>query len=234
MKKSKLDKLTKTELHQYIVSSTTVGEVLLKVGLEPKGNNHNTLYRYIRIHELLNELKELRERSKNKKVARMNDIRSTPNTLLFIENCKSTRKSVKNRIIKDNLLPYKCAKCGNIGEWQGEKLILQLEHKNGVSNDNRLENLEFLCPNCHAQTETYSGRNMQGIKERNKCKEQRKKVIRQKQLDLIEERRKLLETIDMSVYGWVQKVADEWGVSHTTVRRWIKRFYPECTFFERK
>lgn len=45
--------------------------------------------------------------------------------------------------------------CENIGVWNGKKLSLQLDHINGDHSDNRLENLRFLCPNCHTQTETY-------------------------------------------------------------------------------
>ena len=67
--------------------------------------------------------------------------------------------SLKKRLIANNLLEYVCARCGNNGEWNGEELVLQLEHKNGIHNDHRLCNLEFLCPNCHSQTNTYSGRN---------------------------------------------------------------------------
>ncbi|MBX9580218.1 MAG: HNH endonuclease [Gemmataceae bacterium] len=47
-----------------------------------------------------------------------------------------------------------CTRCG-ISEWQGCPLSLHLDHVNGVNNDNRLENLRFLCPNCHSQTESY-------------------------------------------------------------------------------
>ena len=50
--------------------------------------------------------------------------------------------------------------CGNEGFWNGKKLVLQLEHKNGIHNDHRVENLCFLCPNCHSQTDTYSGKNI--------------------------------------------------------------------------
>ena len=52
---------------------------------------------------------------------------------------------------------YECAWCG-ISEWRGTKLVLHLDHTNGIHNDNRLENLRLLCPNCHSQTATYSNR----------------------------------------------------------------------------
>jgi predicted RNA-binding Zn-ribbon protein involved in translation (DUF1610 family) len=51
-------------------------------------------------------------------------------------------------------IPYKCNKCG-VSHWNDKFIRLHIEHKNGNSRDNRIENLEFLCPNCHSQTETY-------------------------------------------------------------------------------
>jgi 5-methylcytosine-specific restriction endonuclease McrA len=51
-----------------------------------------------------------------------------------------------------------CARCG-INEWQGEKLSLELEHKDGNNSNNARENLEALCPNCHSITPTWRGRN---------------------------------------------------------------------------
>ena len=64
----------------------------------------------------------------------------------------------KNRLIKANLIEYKCSCCG-ITEWNGKPLTLQLHHINGNNRDNRLENLTFLCPNCHSQTDNFSGKN---------------------------------------------------------------------------
>ena len=79
---------------------------------------------------------------------------------ILIENSPySNIDRLKKRILKAGLLEYKCEKCGNTGEWNGKPLVLQLEHKNGKHNDHRLENLVFLCPNCHSQTDTYSGKN---------------------------------------------------------------------------
>lgn len=59
---------------------------------------------------------------------------------LFTENSGIARISIKRRILKDNLIPYVCDKCGNEGKWQDEELVLQLEHKNGINDDHRLEN----------------------------------------------------------------------------------------------
>lgn len=80
---------------------------------------------------------------------------------ILVENSKyGNIGRLKKRLVRNGLLEYKCTKCGNTGFWNNKPLVLQLEHKNGIHNDHRLENLEFLCPNCHSQTDTYSGRNI--------------------------------------------------------------------------
>ncbi|RYZ90435.1 MAG: hypothetical protein EOP04_03930 [Proteobacteria bacterium] len=76
----------------------------------------------------------------------------------FNEGSRATKNTIKRLLKRHNLIQHQC-KCGLTDEWQGKKLILQLEHKNGNTNDNRLENLEWLCANCHSQTSTYAGRN---------------------------------------------------------------------------
>jgi len=82
----------------------------------------------------------------------------TPDEDVFKENSFYSNEMVKQRIVKQGLLEYKCIKCG-IDSWQGESIVLDLDHINGVNTDNRLSNLRFLCPNCHSQTDTYKGRN---------------------------------------------------------------------------
>ena len=66
---------------------------------------------------------------------------------------------LKKRILKAGLLKYECECCGNKGEWNDKPLVLQLDHKDGNHNNHSIENLRFLCPNCHSQTNTYSGKN---------------------------------------------------------------------------
>lgn len=78
---------------------------------------------------------------------------------ILVKDSKYTNMSrLKSRILKTNLIEYKCVMCG-INEWLGKKLVLQLDHINGDNRDNRLENLRFLCPNCHSQTETFCRKN---------------------------------------------------------------------------
>lgn len=91
---------------------------------------------------------------------------------VFVKNSTYTRSHLKSKLLKYKLLPLRCKKCGIGEEWNGEPLTLQIDHINGVSNDNRLENLRFLCPNCHSQTSTYAGANTKNRKEGilNKCK----------------------------------------------------------------
>ena len=78
---------------------------------------------------------------------------------IFCENSSYDRKDLKKRIISQNLLDVKCSECGII-DWNGKPLTLQLDHINGVNKDNRIENLRFMCPNCHSQTSTWGTRNI--------------------------------------------------------------------------
>ena len=80
--------------------------------------------------------------------------------ILVEDSTYLNRASLKRRLVSEGVLKYECGKCGNAGYWQGELLALQLDHKNGVYNDHRIENIWFLCPNCHSQTPTYCGRNI--------------------------------------------------------------------------
>lgn len=80
---------------------------------------------------------------------------------VLVENSQYS-SHLRKRLIKEGILPNMCDECGSGPEWNGRTLILQLDHKNGDSTDNRLENLHILCPNCHSQTKTFTGKSKAG------------------------------------------------------------------------
>ena len=130
-------------------SSNNIKEFILNIGQSISGNAYRRVNNYIQENNLnISHFKKDRWSSKEKSIEEV----------LKKDSCFS-QKSLKNKIIKFKILEYKCEKCKNIGEWNNKKLILHLDHINGINTDNRIENLRFLCPNCHSQTDTYSGKN---------------------------------------------------------------------------
>lgn len=78
---------------------------------------------------------------------------------------KISSSKLKFYLLTLNLIENKCNICGMLPEWNGKTLVIQLHHLNHNNQDNRLENLQMICPNCHSQTENYAGR---GISVRHK------------------------------------------------------------------
>lgn len=145
----------------------------------------------------------------------------------FIENSKKDRGTIKRYIIKNKLLPYICSECGLNSSWNNKPLVLQLDHINGINNDNRLENLRFLCPNCHSQTNTHSGKNKCNrcidcdkkiTSKSNRCLECNAKQMPKKFIITKEELKKLLE--DKKSFIQIGKM---FNVSNTTVKRRAKK-----------
>jgi Bacterial regulatory proteins, luxR family/HNH endonuclease len=76
---------------------------------------------------------------------------------LLVAGTYRSRHNVKNRLIRAGIKQNRCELCG-LKQWRGRSLSMALHHINGDGRDNRLANLQFLCPNCHSQTENFSGR----------------------------------------------------------------------------
>jgi Zn finger protein HypA/HybF involved in hydrogenase expression len=89
---------------------------------------------------------------------------------VLIKDSTYSRCSLKRRLLKDGLLKNECSICGSLPIWNNKELILILDHINGIHNDNRIENLRMICPNCNSQTDTFSGRNTHRIKKKIHCK----------------------------------------------------------------
>ncbi len=65
---------------------------------------------------------------------------------------------LRKRLLDEGIFPHKCNNCA-LTDWLGNPIPLELEHIDGNSSNNLLENLELLCPNCHSLTDTYRGKN---------------------------------------------------------------------------
>lgn len=156
LKRSIIWKLSKDELSDIVKNSTSFCEILKKINVAPVGGNVNTLKR--RLNEEKIDFSHIPLGIKSN-LGRKFDVEILTYDDLFVENCEHSRHALKRYIIKNNLIPYKCDICGNEGVWNNKPLVLILDHINGIRNDNRIENLRFLCPNCNAQQETFAGKN---------------------------------------------------------------------------
>lgn len=154
---NKIYKLSDEQFVELLKKSSTISEVLFKLGYTVKGNSWGYSQVKRRMDDLNLDYSIFKGKSAVIKTGRLNNVRKED---ILKENCKHQRTVLRRYVIKNNLIPYKCAICG-CTEWQGKTLSLELDHINGINNDNRLENLRFLCPNCHSQTSTYGSRNKQ-------------------------------------------------------------------------
>jgi hypothetical protein len=81
-----------------------------------------------------------------------------PLSEVMIENSSFNRGHLKRRLYQEGLKQPRCELCGQGERWNGARMSLILDHINGVADDNRLENLRIVCPNCAATLDTHCGK----------------------------------------------------------------------------
>lgn len=147
-KKSKLS--NRFKLAQAVLECKSQSEILVYFGLKPTGSNFLTLRRYAALYDLtLPKYVPVPPKQIKMQLASV-----------LVENSSYNRCHLKKRLIDEGILAEVCDTCGLQARWNGRKLVLHLDHINGINNDNRMSNLRLLCPNCHSQTDTYGGRNL--------------------------------------------------------------------------
>ena len=140
------------DLAAAVASSVSVAEVMRKLGIKPAGGSHFHISNRIK-REGLDTSHFLGQAANRGKLGP----RKTATEILVVLPAGSIRvkRSMLVRAMLESGVPYRCARCSNAGEWRSEPLTLAVDHINGDWLDNRLANLRFLCPNCHAQTDTW-------------------------------------------------------------------------------
>lgn len=152
---AKSTRYTVEDLKQAVAEARSYAEVLKKLGLRPAGGN----YKYLR--ERLDLLKIDYSHFKHQGWARNQVVgpkRPLTEYLCIRPRFRATNSRLKSRLLSEGILEYRCSVC-DLVEWQGGPIPLELDHISGVNTDNRIENLRLVCPNCHALTPTYRGRN---------------------------------------------------------------------------
>lgn len=150
---SKIYLVSEQEFRDIVAQSCNLSECLRKFGLSADGGSSRTI-----LKRRIAELNCSTEHFCIHNVTQTNGRRIPLEEILVEHSTYSNRDYLKKRLLRAGLLQYKCDGCG-LTKWRNKYISLQLEHKNGINDDNRLENLTLLCPNCHSQTETYAGKN---------------------------------------------------------------------------
>lgn len=166
-------KYTLNDVIEAVEMSTSIANVLRKIGLKPKGGNYRTINNYIKENDIDVSHFTGQLWSKGKIIGPKRDIGD------YLSNKYPIQSNVlKKRLINEGLKEHKCEKCGNI-KWLVGLIPLELHHINGNSDDNSLNNLQLLCPNCHAFTDNYRGRKLKKVKLK-KAKINKKSVTHKK------------------------------------------------------
>lgn len=132
-------------------------EVIRKLGLDVKTIYLNTLREIVANNNISTEHFSRRLIGKNNGV---NSIYDSEEFILELkENSDISPSTLKRGLKSQQIIPYKCTECHIVDEYNNKPIALQIDHINGINDDNRVENLRWLCPNCHSQSETFSGRN---------------------------------------------------------------------------
>jgi predicted RNA-binding Zn-ribbon protein involved in translation (DUF1610 family) len=156
--------------------------------------------------------------------------RSWQDVLIKRSNGMRQRARTPRRALIESGREYKCETCG-LRQWRKKRITLEVEHKDGDFQNDSPDNLEFICPNCHSQTETF-GRRLNGEKHhreepwirkikkesdpywRTKNRISKRKVQRPNPAELLS----LMQSMSMV------KIGDKFGVSDNAVRKWAKRY----------
>lgn len=233
----KLHKYTENQLINAVKISTSMHQVLKKLGVVPYGGNYETLKKALKYFKLNTNHFIGQGWSKGKTFQPKRDIQE----YLFNKYTIQSHK-LRLRLIKEKIMEHKCSMCGKT-KWLNKPIPLELDHIDGNNKNNFLSNLRMLCPNCHAFTPNYRGKKQRKNKLiKIKTKRPNKKCINcKKSIDRKATRcrscagkhiqptkikwpeaEQLIMMVEQSSYV---SVARQLGISDNAIRKRIKQYF---------
>ncbi|MEK6860481.1 MAG: hypothetical protein AABY07_00785 [Nanoarchaeota archaeon] len=150
----KFRKYTKEQLIEAVANSTSIRQTLFKLDVIPAGGNYQVIKNYIKNLSL--------DTSHFKGMGWCKGMifgEKRPVEDYLSNNFQINSHRLRKRLIKEEIFQPICSSC-NLSEWLSKPIPLELDHIDGNHQNNNLVNLRLLCPNCHAQTPTYRGKNI--------------------------------------------------------------------------
>lgn len=202
-----------------VKNSINFSEVLKKLNIPRRGNNIQTVKKFMIDNNI--DFSHFTGRARCYKKPSSTSVSDYIGTHKHISSTK-----LKKKLIDEGYKENKCEICG-CSEWNGKFLNCQLHHINGDHNDNRLENLQILCPNCHSQTDTYS--NNKRDKNKNYCPDCGKEITKDAKHCTMCSRKytthknkpdKDVLIEDIKNLKSLRSIGKKYGVSDHTIKKW--------------
>jgi len=223
------EKYDRDRLLKLVNESSNLSDVLKKLNIRAAGGNFVTLKKWLNKYNI-DTSHFFRDYSYLKSV-NTKDLKN-----ILVKESNFSRTSLKNKLYKEGVKQRVCELCGQNEEWRGKKMTLILDHINGIYNDNRIENLRIVCPNCNSTLDTHCGKNnskknikkveygfnisdeinFQDIQTKEKIKSQyNRRIVARPEYEV------LLKEIDELGYS---STGRKYGVSDNSIRKWVKYY----------
>lgn len=219
-----IDRYTKEELENIVKNSLSIKEVVKKLGYSTNGGDNSKTVKD-RINKYNIDISHF---------TKVKGIERSPENI-FVCDSSASQKTLREWYKKGNYTEYKCSICGQEPVWQGKELTLILDHINGTNNDDRLENLRWVCPNCNQQLDTTGGK--QSHKNTNKiekkyfcsnCGAEIQSKVAKLCVDCANKARRVAERPSRDVLkGLIRtkpflQIAKDFNVSDNAIRKWCR------------
>ena len=157
-------RFTRPELEEAIAESRSWAETLRRLGYRPAGGNPKTVQKYAaRWRVNTDHFDPYASQRDHPHPARI------PLAQILVKGSSYHRAHLKRRLFAAGIKRPICELCGQGEIWRGEVISMILDHVNGVHDDNRLENLRIVCPNCAATLSTHCGRKNRSLQPERFC-----------------------------------------------------------------